>query len=351
MTKATPMMEQYRAAKEAHPEAVIFFRMGDFYEVFGDDAVTVAEALDITLTARSAGEEGKVPMCGVPHHAVDGYLAKLIEKGFRVAICEQMEDPKTAKGLVKRDVIRIVSPGTVLESTILPDNSHNYLAALCYTKEGWGFCYTDISTGEFKVTEFPKDNDDGKEKIFDELYRVRPKEILLPTKLYNDDAFRRKLKKVFDGLVTEVPAEDFNLKNSAAVLSEQFRVEEADSLFLPDLAIMAAGAVLSFLNRTQKRFLSYISKAQHYTANTYMVLDQSTRKNLELNETIFTGKRKGSLLWVMDKTLCVMGKRLIGDWLNNPLLDIDEILLRQNAVKELYENPLALDEIRGFLSD
>lgn len=352
MSKATtPMMQQYKAAKEAHPEAVIFFRMGDFYEVFGDDAVTVSEALDITLTARSAGEEGKVPMCGVPHHAVDGYLAKLIEQGFRVAICEQMEDPKSAKGLVKRDVIRIVSPGTVLESAILPESSHSYLAALCRVKEDWGFCYTDISTGEFKVTEFIWQKGENKDKVFDELYRVRPKELLVASDLYNQSQFSMKLKKVFQGLVTKVPTEDFNLKNASAVLCEQFQVEDEEALFLPDLAKMAAGATLAFLNRTQKRHLTYIAKAEYYAANTYMVLDQSTRKNLEINETIFTSKKKGSLLWVMDKTLCVMGRRLIGDWLNNPLLDLDSILLRQEAVKELYDNPLAMDELQSFLRE
>lgn len=349
MSKATPMMRQYRAAKEAHPEAVIFFRMGDFYEVFGDDAVTVSEALDITLTARSAGEEGKIPMCGVPHHAVEGYLAKLIEKGFRVAICEQMEDPKSAKGLVKRDVIRIVSPGTVLESTMLSDNSHSYLAALCRSKDDWGFCYTDISTGEFKVTEFIYEKGEDKDKVFDEIYRVKPKELLLSEKLYNDGVLRQKLKRVFDGLVTEVPAEDFYKKNAAAVLCEQFAVDEVDSLFLPELSLLAAGATIAFLNRTQKRFLSYIDKIEHYNANAYMVLDQSTRKNLEINETIFTGKKKGSLLCVMDKTACVMGRRMIGDWLNNPLLDLQAINLRQEAVKELYDNPLVIDDLRNFL--
>lgn len=350
-TKTTPMMQQYRAAKEAHPEAIIFFRMGDFYEVFGDDAVTVSEALDITLTARSAGEEGKIPMCGVPHHAVDGYLAKMIEKGFRVAICEQMEDPKSAKGLVKRDVIRIVSPGTVLESAMLPDSSHNYLGALYRSKDDWGFCYTDISTGEFKVTEFIYSRGEDKVQVFDEIFRVRPRELLVSTKLYNDVAFRHKLKKVFDGLVTELPLEDFNKANAVEVLKEQFQIEDVTQLFLPELSLIAAGATLSFLNRTQKRYLSYIAKAEHYNANTYMVLDQSTRRNLEISETIFTGKKKGSLLWVMDKTVCVMGRRLIGDWLNNPLLDLNTILLRQEAVKELFDTPLAIDELRSFLSE
>ncbi|MEG2148281.1 MAG: DNA mismatch repair protein MutS [Clostridiales bacterium] len=349
MVKVTPMMQQFQAAKDEHPEAIIFFRMGDFYEMFADDAIVASEALDITLTSRSAGELGRVPMCGVPHHAAESYIAKLIDQGFRVAICEQVEDPKTATGLVKRDIIRIISPGTVLESTMLPESAHSFLATLYTQKESWGLCYTDISTGEFKATEFILNKGEDTHKIFDEIYRIKPKEILIPEKLYENSEFRKRLKQVFEGLVTKADNEDFNLKNAKAVLAAHFQIEDAETLFLPELAMVAAGATMAFLNRTQKRNLDYIAKIEHYNSNTYMILDQSTRKNLEITETIFTAKKKGSLLWVIDKTVGVMGRRLIGDWLNNPLLDIATILQRQAAVKELYDNPILVDELKDFL--
>lgn len=348
-TKLTPMMQQYKEAKKAYPEAILFFRMGDFYEMFADDALTASKALDITLTARSAGEEGKVPMCGVPHHAAENYIAKLIEQGYRVAICEQMEDPKLVKGLVKRDVTRVISPGTVLENAMLPDSSHNYLAALYWDKKGVGFCFTDISTGEFKVTAFEIKKGEETGKVFDEIFRIQPKELLVSEKLAADKDFLFRLKAVFGGLLTSVPNEDFQYDNASESLMTQFSVETAEELFLPYLSMIAAGATIAFLNRTQKRFLSYIAKVEHYTNNTYMVLDQSTRKNLELSCTIFSHQKKGSLLWVMDKTLGVMGRRMMGDWIDNPLLDLDKIMLRQNAVKELYEKPFLVDELKEFL--
>ena len=350
MSKATPMMRQYREAKAAHPEAILFFRMGDFYEMFGDDAVLASRELDITLTARSAGEEGKVPMCGVPYHAVENYIARLIDKGYRVAICEQMEDPKTVKGLVKRDIIRIISPGTVVENSLLPEGNHNYLAALFSRKGDWGFCYTDISTGEFKATEFTTENGEEKDRIFDEIFRVQPKEILIPQKLYDSESFRFRLKKVFQGLVSPLPDSDFRYASAEAVLMEQFQLETIDSLFLPELSVIVAGATITFLNRTQKRYLSYLSKIDYYSGNTFMVLDQATRRNLELTSTILTNQKKGSLLWVIDKTTSIMGKRLMREWLDNPLLDLNQILLRQEAVKELFCHPETVAELGEFLS-
>lgn len=349
MSKATPMMRQYREAKAAHPEAILFFRMGDFYEMFDDDAILASKELDITLTARSAGEEGKIPMCGVPYHAVENYIARLIDKGYRVAICEQMEDPKAVKGLVKRDIIRIISPGTVVENALLPEGNHNYLAAVHCHKGDWGFCYTDISTGEFKATEFTTENGEDKDRIFDEIFRVQPKEILVSQKLFDSDNFHFRLKKVFSGLVSPVPDSDFKKENAETVLINQFQLENTDSLFLPELSLIAAGATIAFLNRTQKRYLSYISKIEHYNSNTFMVLDYSTRRNLELTSTILTNQRKGSLLWVIDKTTGIMGKRLMREWLDNPLLDLNQILLRQEAVKELYDHPEVADELKDFL--
>lgn len=351
MANETPMMQQYRKIKGEHPEAILFFRMGDFYEMFCEDAKLASAELDLVLTAKSSGSEGKIPMCGVPHHAVENYVARLIDKGYRVAICEQMEDPKLAKGLVKRDVIRIISPGTVLESTMLSDNQSNYLASVSLSGRDWGFCYTDISTGEFKVTEFVGDDGEDKNRIFDEIYRVQPKEMLVGEKLAKDVSFRQQLKKVFEGLVTVVPDTDFKKEATDQLLAEHFQVSESEQLFLSAPAKTAAGATLAFLYRTQKRSLGYIGKIAYYKNDRYMILDQSTRKNLELTATIFTNQKKGSLLWVLDRTSGTMGKRLIREWLENPLLDLDEIHKRQDGVKELYENPLLLDDIKAVFAD
>lgn len=351
MAKETPMMKQYRQIKSEHPEAILFFRMGDFYEMFCDDAVVVSEALDLVLTSKSAGIEGKVPMCGVPYHAVENYIAKLIALGYRVAICEQMEDPKLAKGLVKRDVIRIISPGTVLENTLLSESQSNYLATLYHAESQWGFCYTDISTGEFKVTEFDIDEKEQNDLIYDELYRVDPKELLISHTLYNDANFRSRLKKVFSGLITEVEDSDFEKENAEQVLMEHFDLSDVHQFFVPESAAIAAGATLRFLHRTQKRSLTYIGKISYYRNDRYMVLDQSTRKNLELTSTIFTNQKKGSLLWVLDKTKGTMGKRLIREWLENPLLDLEEIQKRQDSVKEIYEHPIRLEELRTVIGN
>ena len=351
MAKETPMMKQYRQIKAEHPEAILFFRMGDFYEMFCDDAVVASEALDLVLTSKSAGIEGKIPMCGVPYHAVESYIAKLIAQGYRVAICEQMEDPKLAKGLVKRDVIRIISPGTVLENTLLSESQSNYLAAIHRSGSEWGFCYTDISTGEFKATEFTGDENGDNDRIYDELYRVDPKELLVSHGLYNDAVFRGRLKKVFSGLVTEVADSEFEKENVDCVLTEHFSVSDAQQIFLPEPAAIAAGVTLGFLHRTQKRSLNYIGKISYYRNDRYMVLDQSTRKNLELTSTIFTNQKKGSLLWVLDRTKGTMGKRLIREWLENPLLDINEIQKRQDGVKEIYDHPIRMEELREVIGN
>lgn len=347
MSRVTPSMEQYRSVKKENPDAFIFFRMGDFYEMFDDDAVLASKELDIVLTSKNAGSEGKVPMCGVPYHAVETYIGRLIEKGYRVAICEQMEDPKKAKGLVKREVVRVVSPGTVLEDTMLPEQRHNYLATMFSKGNDWGFCYTDISTGEFNVTEFTKE---GGGNIFDEVHRIQPREILVPKSLRENVGFRHRLKKVYTGLVTPVEDSEFVEKKAIETLMNHFDAEEVDGLFLPKLAMIAAGATIAFLNNSQKRDLSYIHRIRYYESKTFMMLDPSTRRNLEITSTIMTNQKKGSLLWVMDKACGVMGKRLLREWLDNPLLDLGEIRARQAAVKELFEKPMVMEELKSFLT-
>lgn len=349
MAKETPMMTQFRQVKKEHPEAIVFFRMGDFYEMFCDDAVVASEALDLVLTTKNAGIDGKIPMCGVPYHAVDNYVAKLIAKGFRVAICEQMEDPKLVKGLVKREVVRIISPGTVLEGALLTESQSNYLASVYKAGSLWGFCYTDISTGEFKVSEFEEEDPAGKDRIFDEIYRVAPKELLVGKELLADTSFQMRLKKVFSGLITEIDEADFAKDYADRILQKHFHIDDADRLFIPDSAKQAAGAVLLFLYRTQKRSLNYISKIKCYKNDRYMVLDQNTRRNLELTSTIFTNQKKGSLLWVLDKARCTMGKRLLKEWLENPLIDSSEIKKRQEGVKEIYNDTILLTELKTIL--
>lgn len=349
MAKETPMMTQFRQVKKEHPEAIVFFRMGDFYEMFCDDAVVASEALDLVLTTKNAGIDGKIPMCGVPYHAVDNYVAKLIAKGFRVAICEQMEDPKLAKGLVKREVVRIISPGTVLEGALLTESQSNYLASVYKAGSLWGFCYTDISTGEFKVSEFEEEDPAGKDRIFDEIYRVAPKELLVGKELLADTSFQMRLKKVFSGLITEIDEADFAKDYADRILQKHFHIDDANRLFIPDSARQAAGAVLLFLYRTQKRSLNYISKITCYKNDRYMVLDQNTRRNLELTSTIFTNQKKGSLLWVLDKARCTMGKRLLKEWLENPLIDSSEIKKRQEGVKEIYNDTILLTELKTIL--
>lgn len=349
MAQLTPMMRQYQQMKAENPDALLFFRLGDFYEMFFDDARTAARELDITLTSREGGGKERIPMCGVPHHAVENYIARLIEKGYRVAICEQIEDPKTAKGLVKRDIIRIISPGTLLEDNYLPDNRSNYLAALFCSNDKYGLCYTDISTGECRATEILS-AEENKQRVFDEIYRIAPREMLLPQSLFENGSFQFRLKKAFQGLLTPLPDEAFTEESALAALLSHFQIESADALFLPPLAKIAAGAAIAFLHKSQKRSLSYINAIKVYNIDSFMVLDQATRRNLEISETIFTRQKKGSLFWVMDKTATPMGKRLLKEWLENPLLELDKILERQEAVADLFQKPLVQNGLKDFLS-
>ncbi len=348
MTQITPMLRQYQQMKSENPDALLFFRLGDFYEMFFDDARTASRELDITLTSRGGGDNERVPMCGVPHHAAENYIARLIEKGYRVAICEQIEDPKLAKGLVKRDIVRIISPGTLLEDNFLPDNRNNYLATLFCFNGDYGLCYSDISTGECRATEMIT-GEDRKNPVFDEIFRIGAREILLPRSLMDDVGFQFRIKKVFQGLMTPLPDEEFTEEAAIFALETHFQIENADALFLPPLGKIAAGATIAFLHKSQKRNLSYINSIKVYRTESYMVLDQATRRNLEISQTIFTNQKKGSLLWVMDKTATPMGKRLLKEWLENPLLELVKILERQDAVDDLYQKPLVINELKEFL--
>lgn len=353
MTIVTPIMRQYQAVKAQYSDCLLFFRLGDFYEMFEEDAVLASKELSLVLTARDGGGR-KIPMCGVPHHKAETYIARLIEKGYKVAICEQLEDPKSVKGLVKRDVIRVVTPGTVMEDSLLTDKRFNYLAA-CWRDRargqelGFGLAYTDISTGEFRVTELA--GVDLWERLADELTRIQPAELILPEDLYNEEFFRLRMLGNCVGTLSHNPDDAYIRNNAPELLQIQFQVASLEGLGLADkpLAIKAAAMILDFLQQTQKRSLSYINSVKLYSSGEYMLLDAATRRNLELTETIRSGKRKGSLLWVLDETMTAMGGRLLREWVEAPLLSTAAIRQRLDAVEELIAQAILTADLRDTL--
>jgi len=349
MAETTPMMQQYQQVKGNYPDAILFFRLGDFYEMFLEDAVTAARELEITLTARDGGNGQKVPMCGVPYHAVDSYLARLIGKGYKVAICEQVEDPKLVKGIVKREVVRIVTPGTVVESSLLNEGRQNYLLAVWPGEGGFGLAYADISTGEFLCTEISGEN--SLQRLIDEIGRINPAECLLPGSLYHQEDFRRQLERAAAPVVSKVSEEAFASDQSAATLSSHFRVISLAELGLEEksLAAAAAGGILAFLLETQKRDLAYLGQLQVYTTASFMMIDNATRRNLELTATLRGSQRKGSLLWVCDRTVTALGARLLREWLEKPLLDVAQIQERLDGVEELTNHIFAREDMRQLL--
>jgi DNA mismatch repair protein MutS len=344
----TPMMAQFLSIKEQHPDVLLLYRMGDFYETFFDDAKIAAAELELTLTSREGGKGGeRIPMAGVPHHALETYLPRLIAKGYRVAICEQMEDPAQAKGLVRREVVRLVTPGTVLESVMLKDKLNNYLAAIAQGPGGYGVAYCDISTGEFAVTELP-----DAAAARQELDRLGVVECLVPLppnqwlqspnqRLHPRELAPELAQAVPEGLMlTPRPTHAFDLSSAKRALTEQFGVQSLEGFGAEDkpLAVRAAGAIMSYLLETQKAQLNLFSGLRTYTVTQYMLLDSNTRRNLELTTTARDGGYRGSLLSVIDQTRTAMGARRLRQWLLNPLLDPTEITERQDAIAELMAN-------------
>lgn len=345
MAKLTPMMEQYMQIKEQYKYCLLFYRLGDFYELFYDDAVIASKELELTLTGKNCGQEERAPMCGVPFHSADGYIAKLVEKGYKVAICEQTEDPKKAVGIVKREVIRIVTPGTVLDTNVLDESKNNYIMCIYKNVDGYGVASCDVSTGEFQVTAIPSDLDN---KVIDEIARFNPSEIICNKEVEMGE----QILRVFDIKLNEYNQWAFDYQNANICLCNHFKTLNLAGFGLEDdrPCVSAAGALLEYLIETQKNNLSHISAIKKYASNKYMVLDISSRRNLELTQTIRDKSKKGSLLWVLDKTKTAMGARLLRKWLEQPLIVEDEIDKRLDAVESFKNSPFEREDLKEMLN-
>ncbi|MEZ2657555.1 DNA mismatch repair protein MutS [Aneurinibacillus aneurinilyticus] len=344
--KYTPMIQQYLAIKAQYKDAFLFFRLGDFYELFFEDALTASRELEITLTGREGGGEERIPMCGVPHHSVDTYIAQLIEKGYKVAICEQVEDPKQAKGVVRREVTRVITPGTVMEGKLLQDKENNYLLSALMCNAAFALAACDISTGEFHVTEVPTQS-----QLFDEIMQYRPSELVLLTgeETLEDEELSEQLA-LYSIVVTKRSVDMDMKENTQAGFAALFSDVKCGRESTPAM-LAASRGLLSYLKETQKRSLDHLHRVNLYEAAAFMVLDQFTRRNLELVETIREKSKKGSLLWLLDQTVTAMGGRLLRRWIDKPLLSKAEIERRQEAVQALLDGWLARDELRTSLKE
>ena len=340
-------MQKYMDTKEEYPGCILFYRLGDFYEMFFEDAVTVSRELELTLTGKSCGLDERAPMCGVPYHAVDGYLNRLVAKGYKVAICEQTEDPKQAKGLVRREVVRVVTPGTILDSQMMDESKNNYIMCIVYLADRYGVSVADVSTGDYFVTELP---DSGKLK--DEISRFSPSEIICNESFYMSGMDLEDLKERLKIALYALDAWYFDDGMCRKNLLEHFQVKTLDGLGLGDLdsGVISAGALLGYLLETQKNNLAHMTRITPYTTGKYMMLDSSTRRNLELCETLREKQKRGSLLWVLDKTRTAMGARTLRKYAEQPLIERGEIERRLDAVAELKDQAICREEIREYLS-
>ncbi len=347
MAGLSPMMAQYMETKKQYSDCILFYRLGDFYEMFFDDALTASRELEITLTGKECGLEERAPMCGVPYHAVDSYLSRLVQKGYKVAIAEQMEDPKLAKGLVKREVIRVVTPGTITSAQALDETKNNYLMGIVYLADKMGVSVADITTGDFLVTEVSTDR-----ALFDEINKFSPAEVICNDAFSMSGISLEDLKDRYHFTVSALDSHFFQDESCRKVLREHFKVGSLEGLGLGDYdcGVIAAGAVLQYLYETQKSTLDHLTTIVPYATGNYMVLDSSTRRNLELLETMREKQKRGSLLWVLDKTRTAMGARLLRTWIEQPLISREEILKRQNAIEELNLNYISREELGEYLN-
>ncbi|MEM2869502.1 MAG: DNA mismatch repair protein MutS [Thermoplasmata archaeon] len=348
MGELTPMMEQYRAIKKEYQDYILLYRLGDFYETFFEDAALTSRELDIVLTSRGRGEE-RVPMAGIPYHAAESYIAKLIKKGHKVAICEQMEDPALAKGLVRREVVRVITPGTVLEDSMLERKAGNYLVAISRSERGFGLSAVEVSTGEFVTMELT--GEDALTRLLGEVSRLKPSECLLPPELFGDRRLTEQLRNLSEMALVRLEAEAFEPQAAARRIMEYFEAVSLEGFGCAgkELAISAAGAVLSYLDRVRKGAEFCIDTLRTQTPGEHMVLDAVTQRNLELVQSLREGSAKGTLLEVLDHTVTAMGGRLLRGWILQPLMDVSRIRLRLEAVRELLETAVLSQTARELL--
>lgn len=347
MAQLTPMMQKYLETKEQYKDCILFYRLGDFYEMFFEDALTASRELEITLTGKDCGMEERAPMCGVPYHAVDGYLTKLVSKGYKVAICEQVEDPKQAKGLVKREVVRIVTPGTNLNTQSLDASRNNYLMSIVCLSDRFGVSVADITTGAYFVTEV-----ENERKLMDEIVRYSPAEIICNQAFEMCGADLEDIRGRLGISIFTLDGWYFDDDLCERALKEHFRVSSLAGLGLGDFDCgrIAAGSLLQYLKETQKTDLSNLTALTPYTAGRFMILDSTTRRNLELCETLREKQKRGSLLWVLDKTKTAMGARMLRSFIEQPLIEQEEIEKRLSAIEELNQNAIVREELREYLN-
>lgn len=347
MTEYTPMMQHYLKTHEEYKDCILFYRLGDFYEMFFDDAKVVSKELKLTLTGKSCGAEERAPMCGIPYHAAETYLTRLVKKGYKVAICEQVEDPKLAKGMVKREVTRVVTPGTTLNAQALDETKNNYIMCIAYIGDHYGISSADITTGDYYVTEV-----DSERKLLDEVNKYQPTEIICNEAFYISGIDIDDMKNRMGIVIYSLDAWYFSDETAQMTLKDHFKVRDLEGLGLADYdsGVVAAGALLKYLYETQKTTLSNLVAIHPYTTGKFMIIDSSTRRNLELVETLREKQKRGSLLWVLDKTRTAMGARTLRSFVEQPLIERTEIEERYDAIDEFNTNAITREEIREYLN-
>ena len=348
MAEYSPMMQHYLDTKNKYKDCILFYRLGDFYEMFFEDAVNVSRELELTLTGKDCGQEERAPMCGIPYHAAETYISRLISKGYKVAICEQLEDPKQAKGIVKRDVIRVVTPGTVIEANLLEDKKNNYIMSIYKNGIYFGVTACDITTGDFRTTEIKETNNFA--ALLDEISKYSPAELVVNTMLYDCEEEINKIRERFEVYVTRLEEKEFT--DNYETLSVKYKIVDDEEKQVEDiskymLSVASTNALTTYLLDTQKNNLDQINKLIVYSITKYMALDINARRNLEITEKLRDKSKKGTLLWVLDKTATSMGGRLLRRWLNNPLIEAKQINKRLDAVSELKNNII----LRGDITD
>ena len=347
MAELSPMMKQYFEIKEKNKDSILFFRLGDFYEMFFDDAKLASRELDLTLTGRDCGQKERAPMCGVPFHSCESYIARLVQKGYKVAICEQTEDPAKAKGLVKRDIIRVITPGTVIESGMLDEGKNNFISSAFMANKKIGLSFCDSSTGEHFITEIS--GEDLQDQLQDQLISYNPKEILIGGEIVNFKTLPNFIKEKLSASVEMLTDDEFGYSICLDAMKKQFKENDVNSIKDKKEMVSSVGALLSYLKVTQITGYERINTFEVYNENQYMNLDYNTRRNLELTRTMMNKEKKGSLIWLLDKTKTAMGKRLLRYWLEHPLLNIGTILNRQSAIADLVDDTVQRLEITESL--